>query len=53
MDLNQVFQDYTSETNNDVKDDLLTSTLIEGQYYDMESLITYMNHGIHDKSASS
>ena len=40
LDLNQVFQDYTSDINNDVNDDLLTSTLIEGKYYDMESLIT-------------
>ena len=48
LDLNQVIQDCTSDINNDVNDDLLTSTLIESKYYDMESIITYMNNGIHE-----
>jgi len=38
------------DINNDVNDDMLTSTLIESKYYNMESIITYMNNGIHDNN---
>jgi len=32
LELNLVFQDYTSDTNNDASDDLLKSALIESKY---------------------
>ena len=50
LDLNQAIQDYTTDTCNNENDDLLTSTLIESKYYDMESLITYMKHGRHENN---
>jgi len=42
LNVYEVIQDYISDTNNDVNDDLLTSTLIESKYNDTESMITYI-----------
>jgi hypothetical protein len=47
LDLKHAIQDYVNDTDNNENDDLLTSTLIESKYYDMESLITYINHERH------
>ena len=50
LDLNQALQDYTTDTNDEHNDDLLTSTLIESKYYDMENLTTYLNQGEHNRN---
>ena len=43
LDINHAVHDYATDSN-EQNDDILTSTLLESKYYDMESLITYMNY---------